>query len=206
MLSRVWKGDWKVTQTFSSTHNGVDIGTPNNTPLYAPEDGSIYATVTVPERNGEKYIAFKSSDGHRVLIYVHIGKFAAVGKVFAGALVALSDNTGYSTGPHTHFTYRVNGVEKDPMPYLKGGETVEMYKGKTIKYWYDNCMAFKKQAMDLKAQVADLTTKLKRMAEELALCKKGLSGASQRLAKLEIGANDPSVVKMAKEFINWVLS
>lgn len=121
MLSRVWSGDRKVTQGFSSTHNGLDVSMPNGTPLYAPEDGSIYANVTVPERNGEKYNAFRSTDGKRVLICVHIGSFEASGQVKAGQLTAKSDNTGISSGPHCHFTFRVNGVETNPMDYLTGG-------------------------------------------------------------------------------------
>jgi len=136
MLSRCWSGDWRITQGFSSTHNGLDLATPNGTNLYAPELGVIHANTTVPSRNGEKYTCFRSIDGVRKILYVHIGSFEASGSVKAGQLIAKSDNTGLSTGPHTHIIYRENDVAKDPMAYLGGGAEMNTPETNEILYKY----------------------------------------------------------------------
>ena len=55
--------------------------------------------------------------------FAHLSKtMVKVGdRVEAGELVALSGNTGRSTGPHLHYEVRRNGVAVDPMRFLNAG-------------------------------------------------------------------------------------
>ena len=60
--------------------------------------------------------------------YLHLDDWApgisAVGDhVTRGEWIAYSGNTGHSTGPHLHFTIKVNGSRVDPLRYLPGGYT-----------------------------------------------------------------------------------
>lgn len=109
-------------------HGGIDIGTPMKTPIVACEDGVVtvagvyggygYA-VQIQHENG-----VSSLYGHLDSINVRVGQ-----KVSKGQQIALSGNSGISTGPHLHFTITVNGQSTDPTTYVL---TPESYKSVTI--------------------------------------------------------------------------
>lgn len=90
-------------------HNGLDIGAPIGTPVYAAEDG-IIAAVDNNDRSYYrkyqygKYIFIKHNNNMSTL-YAHLSKqIVRVGDgVKRGDLIGYSGNTGYSTGPHLHF-------------------------------------------------------------------------------------------------------
>lgn len=109
----------------STNHNGVDFGVPVNTEVFSPMDGIVENIYT--NDKGGKQLIIRHTDGSRSG-FAHLNGFK-VGKgetVTRGQIVALSGNTGNSTGPHLHFTFRnPNGDFVDPISYFKMGDSSE---------------------------------------------------------------------------------
>ncbi len=120
-------GAFKVSQGWNGkfTHNGpksryaIDVGMPQGTPIIAVKAGRVIdmkmnSTVGGPSAKYRPYANFirlQHEDG-TMSIYVHLsGNTQRVNigdHVEQGQVIALSGNTGYSTGPHLHFTMQAN--------------------------------------------------------------------------------------------------
>lgn len=98
----------------SKFHEGIDYGAAIGTAVHAAFDGVVKDERTV---GGYGNLLVIDHGGGRSTRYGHLSQFVAgVGdKVQAGETVALSGNTGNSTGPHLHFETRENGVAQNPM-------------------------------------------------------------------------------------------
>lgn len=122
-----------LTQSYGSTafakgiyvndfHNGIDIGVPVGTPVFAAENGRVLAIGNTdkycpPVWYGRKkyggsygkYIVIKhennlsTSYSHLSLQVVKVGDI-----VNRGDLIGYTGNTGFSTGPHLHFSVYAN--------------------------------------------------------------------------------------------------
>ena len=106
----------------STGHKGIDIGVPYNTPVYAPENG----TVTGAYINGGfgRFISVnhgKDKDGNLLVSwYGHLNKWLVSPgqKVSKGQQIGLVGSTGVSTGPHLHFQVMKNGSPVNPIEYI----------------------------------------------------------------------------------------
>lgn len=97
-----------------SPHNGTDLSVPIGTKIIAPGDG-VVSLVTDHQFAG-KYIVIEHGGKYQTR-YLHLSK-ALVRKgqrVSRGQVIALSGNTGRSTGPHLHYEFHINGKPVDPM-------------------------------------------------------------------------------------------
>lgn len=95
-------------------HNGVDFGVPMGTPIIAPSDG-IVEHVAFQAKGAGRYI--KIRHGHITTVYMHLSKpLVKKGQtVRKGERIALSGNSGGSTGPHLHYEFHINGRPVNPM-------------------------------------------------------------------------------------------
>lgn len=101
-----------------SFHTGVDLACPTGTPILATMSGKV--TTTGINRVYGNYVIIDHGNGYQTL-YAHMSKIIATkGQwVSQGTRIGLVGSTGYSTGPHLHFTVYKNGKLLDPMTVLK---------------------------------------------------------------------------------------
>ncbi len=117
----------------SGSHSGVDFRAAVGTSVYAMTSGVVIGTgdtdIYCKGASFGKWVFIKynnglsSTYGHLSVISTKVGQ-----TVKAGDLVALSGNTGHTTGPHLHVTvYASDGVKVDSVPSIScNGKTFIM--------------------------------------------------------------------------------
>nr|MBI5455550.1 M23 family metallopeptidase [Candidatus Levybacteria bacterium] len=124
-------------------HDGVDFDMPVGTPILAADDGTvvmaggeIYGTTVVIQHSwGRSYY------GHLSKTNVIMGQ-----KVSKGEEIALSGNTGFTTGPHLHFGIKPNSTnidngyygKIDPLPFLGIESKLDSSKLTKVISWSAN--------------------------------------------------------------------
>lgn len=125
---------FRLSQGFTGegNHEGGDIadadGTAldNGTPALAVADGWHCSSTRYEPTGYGQLVDLLSPDGSRLVRYAHLAvALVAEGDVVTqGQVIALSDNSGASTGPHCHFEHRdmtqhlPRGLPIDPTPFL----------------------------------------------------------------------------------------
>lgn len=111
-----------IHQTWRA-HLGVDYAAPTGTPVRSVGDGVVgFAGV----QNGFGNVVFiRHRNGHET-VYAHLSRIGVrVGQsVSQGDTVGAVGSTGWATGPHLHFEFRVNGQHQDPMAVARQSESV----------------------------------------------------------------------------------
>ena len=115
--------NWNLTSNFGyrwgRLHAGADVGVPIGTTVRASRAGQVITAGWVGGYGNCVIIdhgdGVTTRYGHLSEVTVSVGQY-----VDQGQQVALSGNTGRSTGPHLHFEIRINGEPVDPLPYLAG--------------------------------------------------------------------------------------
>lgn len=96
-------------------HKGVDFAVPSGTLIIAPADG-VVEHIAYQARGAGRYIKIRHG-GQYTTVYMHLSKsLVKVGQsVKKGDRIALSGNTGRSTGAHLHYEFHINGNPVNPM-------------------------------------------------------------------------------------------
>jgi murein DD-endopeptidase MepM/ murein hydrolase activator NlpD len=101
----------------TSYHGGMDMGTPEGTPVHAPEVGVVvYAGPLAVRGNAiiiDHGMGVFSLFAHNSRLVATVGQWVAKGDV-----VSYSGNTGLSNGPHLHWELHVSGPPVDPLEWV----------------------------------------------------------------------------------------
>ena len=105
------------TKGASTYHKGIDWATPVGTAVMASSGGTV---VKAGWGSGYGYVVYINHADGRQTRYGHLSKvLVSPGQtVSQGQKIALSGNTGVSTGPHVHFEILINGTQVNPLNYL----------------------------------------------------------------------------------------
>lgn len=102
-------------------HTGVDFdGTTGQLVRSAADGVVVFADV----QDGYGNVVVVDHGDQIATVYAHMSRYSVkVGTTLKkGDVLGLVGSTGYSTGPHLHFEYRVSGAPVDPVPHIDFGE------------------------------------------------------------------------------------
>ena len=108
---------------YSKMHRGVDFGAPTGTPVRSIGDGVVdFAGV----QNGFGNVVMVKHRGDSMTVYAHLSRIhVRKGQSIAqGQHLGAVGQTGWATGPHLHFEFRVNGQQRDPLMMARQSESV----------------------------------------------------------------------------------
>jgi murein DD-endopeptidase MepM/ murein hydrolase activator NlpD len=105
-------GDWRA-------HRGVDFPAPHGTPILATCEGVVEFA---GQQNGYGNVIEIKHYNQFSTVYAHMSGFASVirkgAQVRQGQVIGYVGSTGWATGPHVHYEFKVAGVQHDPQGKL----------------------------------------------------------------------------------------
>ena len=107
-------------------HDGIDFAGPIGTPVHTVADGVVTFAGVQTGYGNVIYITHPPGlDGTHMTVYAHLSKIDVRQgeKVKEGETIGLIGETGWATGPHVHFEYRVNGVHENPVLIARQNDT-----------------------------------------------------------------------------------
>jgi murein DD-endopeptidase MepM/ murein hydrolase activator NlpD len=104
-------------------HLGVDYAAPTGTPVRTVGDGIVEFA---GQQNGYGNVVQIKHNNARSTLYAHLSRIdVKMGqRIEQGQRIGAVGSTGWSTGPHLHFEFRVNGQHQDPLRIAKASEAV----------------------------------------------------------------------------------
>ena len=97
-------------------HTGVDFAAPRGTPVWATADGMVESAGA---KGGYGNAVEIRHSGGITTLYGHLTAFAAGARrgsrVSQGQIIGYVGATGWATGPHLHYEFKVSGIHQDPL-------------------------------------------------------------------------------------------
>jgi murein DD-endopeptidase MepM/ murein hydrolase activator NlpD len=132
-----------ILQTWRA-HLGVDYAAPTGTPVRSVGDGVVEFAGS---QNGFGNVVFINHRSGHTTVYAHLSRIKVQrgARVSQGQSIGAVGATGWATGPHLHFEFRVNGKHMDP--------TVLAQRSESIPLSASSMPAFKKLANTIRDQL-----------------------------------------------------
>jgi murein DD-endopeptidase MepM/ murein hydrolase activator NlpD len=97
-------------------HRGIDFGAPTGTPVRATADGVV---TLAGRQGGYGNVVMLKHSGPYSTVYAHLSRFATSARsgtrVRQGDTIGYVGQTGWATGPHLHYEFRISGEARNPM-------------------------------------------------------------------------------------------
>lgn len=106
-------------------HLGTDYGAPTGTPVRAVGDGVVQFA---GRQNGYGNVVELQHGNQHTTLYAHLSAIDVHKgqRVEQGQTLGAVGATGWATGPHLHFEFRVGGKHQDPLLVAKAGQPVAL--------------------------------------------------------------------------------
>ena len=113
-----------ILQTWRQ-HQGVDLGAPTGTPVRSVGDGNVEFAGW---QNGFGNVIQLKHSGNRMTVYAHLSRIDVKKgqRIEQGQRIGAVGMTGWATGPHLHFEFRVGGRHVDPRVIARASEAVTL--------------------------------------------------------------------------------
>lgn len=106
-------------------HNGVDYAAPEGTPVKTVGEGTVEFA---GRQSGYGNVVQVEHAGGKSTLYAHLSRIDVKQgeRVTQGRVLGAVGRTGWATGPHLHFEFRVNGQFQDPLSITELTETFKL--------------------------------------------------------------------------------
>lgn len=106
-------------------HKGIDYAAPTGTPVRNVGDGVVSFA---GRQGGYGNVVIVRHAGGKETLYAHLSRVDVRNgqRVEQGSRIGAVGATGWATGPHLHFEFRVNGVHRDPRQLARASEAVKL--------------------------------------------------------------------------------
>ncbi len=140
-------------------HKGVDYAAPSGTPIHATADGTVEF---IGRQNGYGNVIILKNFGKYSTLYAHQSRFAKGLKkgdhVQQGQLIGYVGSTGWATGPHLHYEFRIDKRPVDPLsvdlPVARTLDAADRKAFQTVVARYQPQIKLMARLQDSRIQVA----------------------------------------------------
>lgn len=128
-------------------HNGVDYSAPTGTPVRAVGGGVV---ALAGRQNGYGNVVHLQHQNGQSTIYAHLSRIDVREgqRIEQGARIGAVGATGWATGPHLHFEFRVNGQFQDPLQVARASASDSHRLDGSARRRFTHMAAISQQQLD----------------------------------------------------------